>query len=81
MTPKIPLQDVKTRWGSTYCMLERTLELKPSLLLFCGESSSLDLLMPNVNEWDLLAKVKILLKPMYLTLKEVSHSKYEYLLT
>lgn len=74
-TPLFPVQDVSTRWNSTYLMLERALTLKREILLYTAEH---DLPLISVNEWDTVEKLIRVLQPFYEITKQVS-SEYSTL--
>lgn len=62
------IQDVSTRWNSTYLMLERILEQKRAVTLYCTESTNLPIL--DGNKWSLIPKITIILKLFHdITLK------------
>lgn len=60
MKPKKLIQDISTRWNSTFYMLERLLELKRPLCVYAAEND-----IPNLctNQWQLLESVVKLLSP------------------
>ena len=74
-TPLFPVQDVSTRWNSTYLMLERAFTLKREILLYTAEH---DLPMLSVSEWDTVEKLIRVLQPFYEITKQVS-SEYSTL--
>ena len=49
--PLFPVQDVATRWNSTYLMLERGLALKRSIQIYTANH---DIPILSANEWNLL---------------------------
>ena len=72
---KRPLQDVPTRWNSTYYMLERFIQLKEEI------NSSLSNLNPGLTlltpqEWIVIEKLLLVLKPCEQVTKEISGQKY-----
>lgn len=67
--PLITVQDVPTRWNSTYMMLERALTLKRPILLYTANH---DLPILSSNEWNLLEKLLHILQPFYEITKQVS---------
>jgi hypothetical protein len=69
----MPVQDVTTRWNSTYYMVERIVELKPHMCVFMGMSDAIPQL--THHEWDLLDKLIKLLLPFSLVTKEVRNNK------
>jgi len=57
------IQDVETRWNSTYLMLQRVAEQRKALNLCSVERGSITTLT-NL-EWELTERVVLLLKPFY----------------
>lgn len=57
-----PILDVKTRWNSTYDMLERAFELKPALNHLCKVNKELVHLEVTKEEWELLERVAVMLE-------------------
>jgi len=57
-----PVQDVSTRWNSTYYMVERLLKIKRSVSVFCAETEGMQDKSLTPNMWSLLENVKILLE-------------------
>ena len=54
-TALLPVQDVPTRWNSTYLMLKKMKILKRSLQLYTANQNGIVAL--TTNEWNLLKKV------------------------
>ena len=54
------IQDVTTRWNSTYLMLERIYEQKTAIASYCGEIPNLPVF--DANKWGLIGKCSILFK-------------------
>ena len=54
------IQDVSTRWNSTFFMLERLLEQRQAMVLYSAENP-LENLLPN--QWEVMKKVVGLLRP------------------
>lgn len=54
------IQDVPTRWNSTYYLLQRLLEVKNAIVLYATEHN---IPIPTANEWRLMEKVVRLLQP------------------
>ncbi|CAL1532599.1 unnamed protein product [Lymnaea stagnalis] len=63
------LQDVETRWNSTYLMLERLQEQSKAIHLFSVERGGIDSL--SNAEWELAGKIVKLLKPFYTATLEI----------
>jgi len=57
------IQDVETRWNSTYLMLQRVAEQRKALNLYSVERGSITTL--TNPEWELAERVVLLLKPFY----------------
>lgn len=66
----LPVQDVSTRWNSTYLMCERALRIKRPLQLYMAEHDQL----PNMssNDWGLMEKITLVLKPFFDLTKQLS---------
>lgn len=67
------IQDVATRWNSTYYMLERLQEQKDAVSLYAAEFG--DITNLTANQWMILQKTLNLLKPFETITKEVSSAK------
>jgi len=65
-----PVQDVATRWNSTYYMIERLLAIKRSISVYCTEAEH-DKAISN-NTWTLLQNVKHLLSPLEQLTRDLS---------
>jgi hypothetical protein len=63
------LQDVVTRWNSTFYMLERLVEQKKALLEYSADNSDIPDL--KKDQWALIEKVVGLLRPMEQVTREV----------
>lgn len=59
------IQDVQTRWNSTYFMIERLFEQKTAITAYCIETAGLPVL--DANKWSLLGKLCKLLKVFHKT--------------
>ena len=70
------IQDVSTRWWSTYSMLERMLHLKPYIILMVREN----LLLPTINltneQWMIVEDVCAILAPFKYVQKIMEGEKY-----
>lgn len=71
-TKKI-VQDVATRWNSTYYMLERLMEQKRAISVFTAENNFSHTL--SGNQWDLIDNTLKLLKPFEEITKAMSSSE------
>ncbi|XP_021959862.1 zinc finger BED domain-containing protein 4 [Folsomia candida] len=69
LTPKKLIQDVATRWNSTFYMLERLQDLKA---IIASLSTEIDFDNLTTNEWTLLPGVIAILKPLEEITKLVS---------
>ena len=69
------LQDVETRWNSTYDMVERIMEQQAPICATLVEQKRLDLL-PKDAEFSLLEEVLMVLKPFKDVTVQVSAEKY-----
>ena len=70
--PLFPVQDVSTRWNSTYLMLERALTLKRPLQIYTANH---DVPILSSNEWSLCEKILRILQPFFEITKQVSSEK------
>ena len=67
--PLLLVQDVKTRWNSTFLMLQRLSILKATVQLYAGDN---EIPILTANEWQLMDKVLRLLQPFFEITKKVS---------
>ena len=67
--PLLLVQDVKTRWNSTFLMLQLLRNLKSTVRLYAGDN---EIPIPTANEWQLMEKVLLLLQPFFEITKKVS---------
>lgn len=67
------IQDVATRWNSTYYMLERLLEQKAAVAVYASNHANVTAL--NANQWKLAENVVKILKPFEKATKECSKDK------
>lgn len=72
MPEKQLIQDTTTRWNSTYFLLERLLEQKRCISLYCSEN---DLGNLSANQWSLLEGTLHLLKPFEQVTRKMSSSR------
>nr|XP_004207508.1 zinc finger BED domain-containing protein 4-like [Hydra vulgaris] len=70
LDPLCLVQDVPTRWNSTYLMLDRLNKLKIPVQLYLAESS--DLMPFSTLEWTLILNIIKLLKPFFQLTQEMS---------
>jgi len=54
------MQDVATRWNSTYYMAERLVQQKRPLVLYVADNQ---LMLPDANQWTLLERATKILAP------------------
>uniref|UniRef100_A0A3P8RUH3 BED-type domain-containing protein n=1 Tax=Amphiprion percula TaxID=161767 RepID=A0A3P8RUH3_AMPPE len=66
------IQAVPTRWNSTLHMLQRMLEQKRALHLYCGEHGGFS--SPTAQQWDLVSNLIETLLPIEEVTLQVSHS-------
>ena len=64
------LQDVETRWNSSYLMLERLVEQKTAVNLFSVQQGGISTL--SASEWELAERVVRILQPFYVATLELS---------
>ncbi|CAH1107911.1 unnamed protein product [Psylliodes chrysocephalus] len=75
-TPKKLLQDVRTRWNSTFYMVERILELEEVIRTVLALLDKENLPIIFVEEWQLLKDAKKVLEPLECITKMVSGESY-----
>lgn len=73
--PKKLIQDVQTRWNSTYYMLERFTELEVPLRTTMALVDK-DLPIISLEEWDFFKEIVTILKPLEAITKEMSGQNY-----
>lgn len=73
--PKKLLQDVTTRWNSTYYMVDRLLEMEEIVRTTMALLNS-NVVVISVEEWLLLRELRKVLKPMEELTKIISGQKY-----
>ena len=64
------VQDVSTRWNSTYFLLERLCEQKKAVASYCVDTANMPVL--DANKWNLIAKLTTLLKVFHTTTVRLS---------
>jgi len=62
-TPLKVVQDVVTRWWSTYSMVERLLELRVSLHQLANIDDKIAEIMLSLQEWEIVKQMERILKP------------------
>jgi hypothetical protein len=70
----VPIQDVRTRWNSTYLMLQRAKRLQSYLNRYC-RLESLDNLMLDSDEWRQIEYLLYLTRPFFLYTSTFSKTK------
>ncbi|XP_072569011.1 zinc finger BED domain-containing protein 4-like [Paramormyrops kingsleyae] len=73
MEPKRLQQDVKTRWNSTYIMVQSLLEQKRALCAYIADHDDLPSTL-TANQWALMEKTSIVLAPFEELTRKVSSS-------
>lgn len=68
--PLLPVQDVQTRWNSTYLMVKRMVKLKRPIQLYVSDHN--DLPSITANEWQISQRLLDILKPFFDLTKEMS---------
>lgn len=66
-------QDIPTRWNSTFYLLERLLEQKRAISLYCVDVES-KLVNLNQNQWNLIENCVSILKPFEEVTKKMSYA-------
>ncbi|XP_072375369.1 E3 SUMO-protein ligase ZBED1-like [Diabrotica undecimpunctata] len=74
--PKKLIQDVTTRWNSTFYMLDRVLELEYEVRTTMALLNVNNLPIISIGEWQLLQQLRMCLKPMEEVTKIISGEKY-----
>ncbi|CAG9819749.1 unnamed protein product [Phaedon cochleariae] len=75
-TPKKLIQDVRTRWNSTFYMIERFLELEEPVRSTMALLDSDKLPVIVVEEWKMLADIKKVLEPLEAVTNIMSGQNY-----
>jgi hypothetical protein len=73
--PKAVLLDVKTRWSSTFLMIERALEFRASLTDLCQLVPNLTKQVMSDEEWDVLREAASFLEIFKEITQEMEGSK------
>jgi hypothetical protein len=74
--PKNILQDVKTRWWSTYCMLKRLQFLREAISHFIVDNPEASPETLTAQEWKICHQIKITLKTMAFWQRVLEGEKY-----
>ncbi len=75
-TPKKLLQEVETRWNSTFLMMERMLELKEAVSLLLAHSSMKNISQLTSDTWESVQDAVEVLRPLYEATLELSGEKF-----
>lgn len=80
---KFPVQDVPTRWNSTFHMIDRLLELRAHVntYLYNHKKREVQQLALEVSDWNLLSELKEILEPYNDVTVMIEGSKYPTLST
>lgn len=73
---KVPIIDVKTRWNSSYRMIERAFELKEPLNELCTKIKSLSSFLISTSEWNELNIIMELLQKFDRATKFISMDRH-----
>ncbi|CAH0717085.1 unnamed protein product, partial [Brenthis ino] len=73
---KRPIQDVVTRWNSTFYMLNRFVELKDKIKCALSNLDTGNLVMLTNYEWDVCPSLIIVLQPCEEVTREMSGQRY-----
>lgn len=76
LEPKKLLQDVSTRWNSTYLMLQRFCELEEAIKSTVALIDKQDLPVLNHLDWKMAKELIVVLKPFFEATKGLSGEKY-----
>ena len=69
----LPIQDVATRWNSTFLMLERIEKLKRPLQLFIADHPNIPVL--TSSDWKYIENILYLLQPFFMITESISKTK------
>lgn len=72
----VPIIDVKTRWDSTFEMIERAAYLKTPLRALCSNEKSLKSLLMSESEWSVLGSLQVLLQKFHRSTKRMSMERH-----
>ena len=67
-----PVQDVSTRWNSSYYMVERLLRMKQALSVLCSETDGMQDKTISPNQWSILENFKVMLEPIEKLTRDLS---------
>ena len=67
-----PVQDVSTRWNSTYLTIDRLLKIKRSVSVLCSETDGMSDKTLTPNMWSILENVKNMLEPLEKLTRDLS---------
>ncbi|CAF4948123.1 unnamed protein product [Pieris macdunnoughi] len=73
---KRPIQDVATRWNSTFYMIERFVELKDEIKCALSNLDTGNLINLTTYEWDICQSLVVVLQPCEEVTREMSGQKY-----
>ena len=76
VTPLTIIQDVATRWWSTYMMISRLIELKDSFQALVQRDVMDEEINLTEEQWDALVDIKALLEPFMIVQKVLEGQKY-----
>jgi hypothetical protein len=74
--PKGVVDDVVTRWWSTFDMISRMLELKPVIILMMADNQLAKLEPLTAQDWENLHNITLVLKPFKFAQKILEGEKY-----
>ncbi|KNZ51292.1 uncharacterized protein VP01_4009g2 [Puccinia sorghi] len=78
--PRMLILDVKTRWNSTYDMLNRTLQLRAICTTYCGSRGEESKYSLHKNKWDKIDQMTTFLSPLNDVTKILCCLKYPMLI-
>lgn len=74
--PKQLVMDVKTRWNSTFAMVDRGLEMRRAYNMTCGSIPELGVYALNEKEWRVLEELQKILMPFSALTNLLSGANY-----